>query len=218
MFVVLWDNDGVLVETEGLYFDSSRRVLADWGIELTREQFQEISLRQGRSTLELAMAKGARPDQLDDMRTRRDQLFADLLHAKSPLIPGAREAIDRLRGRVRQGIVTSSRRWHFDVAHRQTGIPALMDFVLTREDYDRSKPDPEPYLAALERFEIDPAQCLVVEDSERGLRAAVAAGLDCVIIQNPWSDAGDFRSAARVLSDVTQVPDEVFSRLGIGDS
>ncbi len=218
MFAVLWDNDGVLVETEGLYFDASRRVLADWGIDLTRDQFQEISLRQGRSTLELAIAKGARPDQMDDMRTHRDQLFADLLRAKSPLIPGAREAIQKLHGRVTQGIVTSSRRWHFDVAHRQTGIPALMDFVLTREDYGRSKPDPEPYMAALERFEIDPTQCLVVEDSERGLMAAVAAGLDCVIIQNPWSGTGDFRSAARVLSDVRQVPDEVFSRLGIGNS
>lgn len=213
MFAVLWDNDGVLVETEGLYFDASRRVLADWHVDLTRELFQEISLRQGRSTLELAIANGARPEQLEAMRARRDQLFADLLRARSPLIPGAREAVEELRGRVRQGIVTSSRRSHFDIAHHDTGIPERMDFVLTREDYGRSKPDPEPYLAALDRFGIDPAQCLVVEDSERGLAAAVAAGIDCVIVRNFWSVGSEFTSASCVLSDVSQVPDEVFRRL-----
>lgn len=212
-YAVLWDNDGVLVETEGLYFDASRRVLAEWGVNLTREQFQEVSLRQGRSTLDLAIANGARPEQLDAMRSRRDELFADLLRAKSPLIPGAREAIKRLKGRVRQGIVTSSRRSHFDIAHRQSGIPELMDFLLTREDYGRSKPDPEPYLAALDRFGIDPTQCLVVEDSERGLAAAVAAGIDCVIVRNLWSVGSEFKSASCVLNDVSQVPDEVFRRL-----
>lgn len=206
----------MLVDTEGYYFEASRRVLAECGIELTREQFQKISLGQGRSTLDLAIAKGARPEQLEAMRARRDQLFADLLRASSPLIPGAREAIEQLKGPVQQGIVTSSRRSHFDIAHHATGIPALMDLVLTREDYGRSKPDPEPYLAALDRLGASPTHCLVVEDSERGLAAAVAAGLACVIVQNPWSGSGDFRLAARVLSDVRQVPAEVFRRLEAG--
>lgn len=217
MFTVLWDNDGVLVETEGLYFDSSRRVLAEWGVDLSLEEFQEISLRQGRSTLELAIAKGARPEQLENLRARRDQLFAELLRAKSPLIHGAREAIQQMHGRVRQGIVTSSRRLHFDIVHHQTGIPELMDFVLTREDYGRSKPDPEPYLAAVDRFGVDPSECLVVEDSERGVAAAAAAGLECVVVRNAWSGDGDFRLASRVLNDVSCVPVEVFSRLGRSD-
>lgn len=213
MFTVLWDNDGVLVETEGLYFESSRRVLVEWGVDLTVEQFQDISLRQGHSTLELAAGMGATTDQIEALRHRRDGLFAELLRAKSPLIPGAREAVEQLRGHVRQGIVTSSRRLHFDIVHTHTGILDSMEFVLTREDYRESKPDPEPYRAAVARFGVDPARCLVVEDSERGVAAAVAAGLPCVVVLNPWSREGDFSQASRVLSDIGQVPAEVFRRL-----
>ena len=67
-------------------------------------------------------------------------------------------------------IVTSSRRVHFDAMHTRTGLIPYFDFVLAREDYALSKPDPEPYLAAMKKSGCGPEECLVVEDSPRGLR------------------------------------------------
>jgi HAD superfamily hydrolase (TIGR01509 family) len=214
MFTLLWDNDGVLVETEGYYFEASRRVLAGVGVELTREMFQQISLREGRSTLELAAGQDASPQAIEPLRVRRDELFADLLRESSPLIPGVREVLQELHGSVRMAIVTSSKRAHFEIAHASTGVLPYFDLVLTREDYQMSKPSPEPYLTALRRMDAAPERTLVIEDSERGLAAAISAGLACLVVLSPWTRDGDFAAASRVLSSITDLPAEVRRRCG----
>ena len=72
------------------------------------------------------------------------------------------------------GIVTSSRRLHFETIHEKSGLLPYMDFVLTREDYVESKPHPEPYLAAAALLGVDPTRCLVLEDAPSGGAAARA--------------------------------------------
>ena len=81
-----------------------------------------------------------------------------------------------------------------------------LDFVLTREDYQHTKPHPEPYLTAMARHDLRPEDCIVVEDSERGLAAATAAGLPCLIVLSDWSRDGDFSGAAKVLENIRDVP------------
>ena len=71
-----------------------------------------------------------------------------------------------------------------------------MDFVLTRSDYERSKPHPDPYLCALRRFSVPASAAIVVEDSERGLKAAVAAGIDCAAVYHPFTAPQDFSKAS----------------------
>jgi HAD superfamily hydrolase (TIGR01509 family) len=82
------------------------------------------------------------------------------------------------------GIVTSSRSDHFALIHQRTGFLPYFRFVLTAGDYSRSKPDPDPYLRAIERSGVERDECLVIEDSERGLIAATAAGIRCIIVPN----------------------------------
>ena len=137
----------------------------------------------------------------------------DSLAHQCRAIDGAQEALQALYGKVRMGVVTSTWRAHFDIAHRQTGLARFLDFVITHEDYHNSKPDPEPYLLALERYHIRPDECVVVEDSERGLTAAVAAGLECLIVLGEWTADGDFRKAAKVFSSIQCVPAEVLRRI-----
>jgi beta-phosphoglucomutase-like phosphatase (HAD superfamily) len=110
---------------------------------------------------------------------------------------------------------TSSRRQHFDITHARTELTKYLDFILSHEDYHRSKPHPEPYLTALKRHHLRPEQCIVVEDSERGLASAMAAGLECLIVLSEWSKDGDFRKARKVLSNLAEVPSEVLRIAGI---
>ena len=104
------------------------------------------------------------------------------------------------------GVVTSARRVHFETAHARTGLRQYLDFVLTREDYQHTKPHPEPYLTAMARHDLRPEDCIVVEDSERGLAAATAAGLPCLIVLSDWSRDADFSGAAKVLESIRDVP------------
>jgi HAD superfamily hydrolase (TIGR01509 family) len=212
MFTVLWDNDGVLVDTEGFYFQATRSVLAAVGIELTLDQFQEISLRRGESTFRLAEERGVGAEDIADLRTERDRLYANALATQCCVIDGVDAVLRSLHGKVRMGVVTSSRRKHFEIVHATSGLLPYFDFVLAREDYKHSKPHPEPYLTALRRYHLRPEQCIVVEDSERGLAAANAAGLECLVVLSEWTQGGDFSLACQVFDDISRVPDDVLRR------
>ena len=75
-----------------------------------------------------------------------------------------------------------------------------------REDYRHSKPDPEPYLTAMRQNGLSAAECVVIEDSDRGLRGALAAGLRCIVIPQGLTRGLDFTGSLRQLNDIRQVP------------
>ncbi len=85
-------------------------------------------------------------------------------------------------------IVTTAKRADFEVIQEKRQITRFMDFILTLEDYDLAKPHPEPYLTGLKRFGATKKDTLVVEDSSKGLSSAVAAGIDCVIAYNQFTN------------------------------
>ena len=205
MLTILWDNDGVLVNTEGLYFRATREVLRSVGVPLTAVEFKEVSLRRGESCFILAAEHGIADDEVTRLRAERDKVYAELLGSQSWAIDGAEEVLRSLHGRVRMGVVTSARRVHFEAAHANTDLRRYLDFELTREDYGESKPNPEPYLMALDRHNLRPEDCIVVEDSERGLAAANAAGLRCLVVLSHWTQDGDFSKAERVLQSICDV-------------
>ena len=214
MLTILWDNDGVLVDTEGLYFRATQSVLAEVGVELTLDQFKEISLRRGESTFLSAFEQGIPVNEITRLRSKRDRIYADFLRTEPCLIDGAEEVLRSLYGQVRMGVVTSSRRQHFDIAHARTGLAKYLDFVIAHGDCQHSKPTPEPYLTALARHHLRPKKCLVVEDSERGLASATAAGLECLIVLSEWTKDGDFGKARKVLGSIAEVPGEILRFAG----
>jgi HAD superfamily hydrolase (TIGR01509 family) len=209
MFTVLWDNDGVLVDTEGLYFRATQAALADVGVELTAEQFKEISLRRGESVFLLAAEQGVPAEEIACLRAKRDRVYAEFLRTEPCVVEGAKDVLRSLYGQVRMGVVTSTLRRHFDIVHARTGLTEYLDFVIAHEDCRHVKPHPGPYLAALSRHRLRPEKCIVVEDSERGLVAATAAGLECVMVLSEWTKDGDFRNARKVLKSISEVPDEI---------
>jgi len=196
---IFWDNDGVLMETEHLYYRANAEALARSGVELTLEMFRMISLGRGESVLALAGSEE------DGLRPWRDNRYHELLGSEAAVIHGVRDTLARLHGRLPMAIVTSCRRTHFEQMHRESGLTGFFDFILTREDYRNSKPDPEPYLAACARAGLQPGECLAVEDSPRGVTAAARAGLAVAAIPGELNRDGDFTSARWVLDDIRQV-------------
>ena len=91
-------------------------------------------------------------------------------------IEGVLETLDLLAGAYRMGIVTTSKPPDFALIHEKRSILDYMDFYLTREDYERAKPHPEPYLKGLQRFGATAAETVVVEDSARGLKVGNSGG------------------------------------------
>ena len=202
---ILWDNDGVLVDTERLFFESTQTILAAIGIPLSMEQFLDFSMRQGRSAFELALESGWQKQQVADMKRKRDLLYSEMLRKRTRVLPGVAETLKALHGRMRMAVVTSSQRQHFDVMHADIGLTGYFEFVLAREDCGRTKPNPEPYLLALERLAVNAENCVAVEDSERGLAAARAAGLRCLVIPNDMTRGCNFRGATAILPQAADI-------------
>ena len=112
---ILWDNDGVLVDTECVFFESTRRTLARTGIELSLEQFMELSLRQGRSAFALAAESGWTQQHIAPLKRERDLLYSEMLRTHTRVLPGVAETLKALHGLARMAVVTSSQRQHFQV-------------------------------------------------------------------------------------------------------
>jgi HAD superfamily hydrolase (TIGR01509 family) len=198
---ILWDNDGVLVDTARLYLRATREALATVGVDLTRELYIELFLYQGKGAWHLAEEKGVSPSKVESLREARNARYAQLLRQGNSAINGAQETLANLHGTFTMGIVTSSNREHFDVIHQATGFLKYFDFAITGGDYTHYKPHPEPYLLGVERTGVSKGECIVIEDSARGLAAARAAGLRCLVIPNPLTAESDFSDAYMVLND-----------------
>lgn len=203
---ILWDNDGVLVDTEHIYYQTTRSVLAEIGLNLDLEDYQQLFLSSSGGAWHLASELGFDEEQVNALRQRRNDLYVEALEVADFEIAGTRETLEALDSHYRMAVVTSSRRAPFEAIHRKTGFMRFFEFALVREDYERSKPDPEPYLTAAHRLGIPAELCLVIEDSERGLRAAKAAGMTCWVVPTEMTSAADLEAADLTLSKVTDIP------------
>lgn len=202
---ILWDNDGVLVDTEHWYFTATQRALAELGFILEKETYLQRMVR-GESSWDLAISAGVDPVLAAEQRRQRDRYYQEYLRRENIDIPGVEAVLETLANTHAMAIVTTSRRADFDLIHRERNLVGYMEFVLAREDYTSSKPDPEPYLAGLTRFGARAEECLVVEDSQRGLQSALAANIDCAIVRHGFTASHDFSGARYLLDSIEELP------------
>jgi HAD superfamily hydrolase (TIGR01509 family) len=202
---LLLDNDGVLVDTEFWYFKATQRALAELGVILEQDLYLQRMVH-GASSWELAEAAGVDPHLIREKQQQRNAYYSAYLAQEAIEIQGVEAVLQTLTATHRMAIVTTSTRPHFELIHNNRNLLTHMDFVLTREDYVSSKPNPEPYLLALKKFGARPEECLVVEDSQRGLQSAIAAGIDCAVVHNVFTSSHDFTGAKYVLNSLEELP------------
>lgn len=202
---LLWDHDGVLVDTERWYFAALREAMAPLGVDFTREHYLAF-MADGRMYWELALARGATMADVERQRTVRNRLYQEFLQREAIEIPGVHETLEQLSTEFLMAVVTTSRREDFELIHRSRDLLRRMEFVLTVEDYAEAKPRPAPYLAALERFGAAANEAIAIEDSARGLKSARAAGIDCIIVRHPFTASQDFSGATAIVDSIRDVP------------
>jgi HAD superfamily hydrolase (TIGR01509 family) len=165
----------------------------------------ELFLAQAKGAWHLAEDKGVSSAEIAELRLARNVLYSQLLRTERTLIDGVKETLANLHGKFVMGIVTGSRKDHFELIHQSTNVLPYFDFVLTSDDYTKSKPEPEPYIFGLQKIGVAKEACLVVEDSGRGLASAKSAGLRCVVVPNELTKGSDFSETDQVLKSITEV-------------
>jgi HAD superfamily hydrolase (TIGR01509 family) len=205
---LLFDHDGVLVDTEFWYYKATQDELRAMDITMTLEDYMDHMV-----TGQSAYASALSAPEREAFRERRNRRYENFLLTQDIQIPGVENTLAALHGKYPMAIVTTSRREHFDLIHEHRHIVPYFDFVLALGDYKRAKPAPDPYQAALDRFGITAAEALVIEDSARGLGSAVAAGIRCITVYNEFTAAQDFSAAAEQIESLTQLPELLGGRM-----
>lgn len=211
---VLFDCDGVLVDSEGITSGVLRDMLADLGWSLTREECMRIFLgkavKDERATIEAHTGQPLTEEWLVRFRERRnEQLLAGV-----QAIPNALAAVEaisaRLQGRV--ACCSGADRWKVEMQLAKCGLlPFFEGRIFSGHEMPRSKPAPDVYLAAMERLGVRPEQCLVIEDTVTGATAGVAAGAT-VFGYSPPAAGHDGAAALRaagasaIFGDLAELP------------
>jgi HAD superfamily hydrolase (TIGR01509 family) len=180
---VCFDLDGLLVDTEPHYFEAHRSVFAEHGVRLTKEEYARRWIITGTRTADEVARLGLRADP-EAMSREAKRRFRALVDRDLRPMPHARETLERAHARFRTALVTNTPGAEVELVLGRLGLAPHLDRVVARESYDRAKPAPDGYLAAARLLGAAPAECLALEDSPRGVRAAVAAGMPVVAVVN----------------------------------
>ena len=202
---ILWDNDGVLVDTESLFFEATRAAFARSGLDLTKEIWATEYLGEGKTSREVAMSLGGDPDRIAPLIDDRNQRYRKILEQPPQVRPLVRETLAALSGRVKMAIVTGCHRDQLLLVHRGNDLLRFFDHIVTGDDCVLSKPHPAPYLAAMQSLNLTAESCIAVEDSPKGLASARAAGVPCIAVPTDLTRFLEFPDAASIEQDVSGV-------------
>ena len=191
MTFVVFDLDGVLVDSEQVW-DGVREELAherggNWHPGAQRDMMGMSSPEWSRYMHE-RIGLAETPEEINRIVVER---MLERYHAGPPWIPGALDAVRRLATAFTLGLASSSNRELIDAVLEAGGIAALFRATVSSEEAARGKPAPDVYLEAARRLDADPHDCVAIEDSHNGIRAAKAAGMACIAIPNAHFPPGD---------------------------
>jgi HAD superfamily hydrolase (TIGR01509 family) len=214
--VVIFDLDGLLLDSEQLW-DEAREELARerggrWHDGAQRDMMGMSSPEWSRYMHEQIGLRESPKEISAEVVRRMEALYRKRL----PLLPGAREAVERMAARWPLGLASSSNRPLIDLALELAELEQFFRATLSSEEVARGKPAPDVYLEAAKRLGVEPTRAAAIEDSHNGIRAAAAAGMHVVAVPNrrfpPGEDA--LAEADVVLDSLEELAPEAISRPG----
>ena len=201
---VALDMDGLLFDTERLYWEVGDTVLQRRGFRFSKELQQRMMGRVGVASMQQMIDFHSLDDSPEQLLQESEDLYGQMLSDDLQPMPGLDQWIDLLqRLKLPFGLATSSQRQFVDVILESVSWRDCLAFVLTGDDVTRGKPDPQMYLMAAQALSIDPSQMLVLEDSGNGCAAAVAAGAYTVAVPSEHTMDQSFDGARLIAESLT---------------
>jgi beta-phosphoglucomutase len=209
---VLWDMDGVLVDTGEFHHQSWAEVLQEYDVPFSREFFRDTFGMNNAGILSVLFGEKLTPELLTEISDRKEAWFREAVRGYAEPLPGVRLWLERLRNDgVRQGIASSAPLANIDTLMDELGIRDCFDVLVSGADLP-GKPEPALFLKVAGLLDVTPARCIVVEDAVAGVEAARRAGMKCIAVTttNPSSA---LEMADVVVERLDDLPEDIFHRL-----
>ncbi|MDQ1194355.1 HAD family phosphatase [Agrobacterium sp. SORGH_AS 787] len=185
---VLFDMDGVLIDAREWHYDSLNNALALFGLAISRAE--HLAVYDGLPTkkkLQILSKTGVLPERLHSfVNNYKQKLTFQMTVERCRPVFHHKYALARLRGEGKRLVVCSnSIRATVQIMMEQSSLLEYLEFFLSNQDVAKAKPDPEIYLAAMSRLDLDPDECLILEDNDHGVHAARASGAHVLVVGSP---------------------------------
>jgi HAD superfamily hydrolase (TIGR01509 family) len=185
---ILFDFDGVVVQSELLHKETFLELLAPYGVKVTDERwYREFAGTGSRHIFDVLMKEYKITDNADDFVAKRKKIYEQRVRSgRLKETKGVREFLEKVRARgIKTAIVSGSHRTNVQVALDILDLGEYFDLIVSGDDLLERKPDPKPFLVAAEKLGLRPQDCLVIEDSFAGAEAARRAGAKLIVVDSP---------------------------------
>ena len=213
---VVFDLDGVLLDSEQLWNEAKREVTDEAGGQWSEDAPHAMIGMSSPEWSAYMRDELAVPLEVGGINSRVVDRMSAMYEDSLPLLPGAVEAVEVLGARWRTALASSSNREIIDSFLRISGLGDAFEVTVSSEEVERGKPSPDVYVEAARRLSVGPADCVAIEDSANGIRAAAAAGIPVIAVPNPhFPPAEDALALAAVTVDgVAEVTPELVENVG----
>ena len=209
---MIWDMDGVLVDTRELHYLAWSQVLAELGISLTWETFREVFGMSNAGILKRLLASDTDPATLLQIAERKEALFRESARGRVRPLPGVRFWLEQLtRQGVAQAIASSGPMENIQMLVNELGIAAHFAAIVSGADLP-SKPNPAVFLAAAEALRMAADRCVVIEDSPAGVEGAKRAGMRCIAVLTTSTESA-LRAADVIVADLESLDPRALAKM-----
>lgn len=216
---VVFDMDGLLLDTERVYFNALFKAALAVGCVMTDAFARSMIGVPGKECDAMIAANYGPGFSIAAFNAAFSSTVEAELEREIPLRPGAREFVTYLAGeRIPQAIATSSRRPTVEHYLRRVGLIDHFAAIVSREDVEYPKPAPDPFLKAAERLGVAPADCLALEDSHHGVAAAHAAGMMTIMVPDMLAATDAVRAKCIVVLDDLHAVEAVLREMRLGSA
>lgn len=202
---VIWDMDGVLVNTAPFHFRAWRRILKEEGKNLAEKEFLATFGMKSEDILRKTLSELG-TEELRLLARRKEEYYRQEVEGKVEPLPGVRAMLESLRpAGFRQALASSAPVTNIRLILDSLGISNYFEAIVSGDEVKAGKPAPEIFLEASRRLGVPPGRCVVVEDSIAGVKAARAAGMHCVAVinSNPPEKLGEADMVLKSLEEVS---------------
>jgi len=209
---VIFDLDGLLADTEGLHRAAYQEVFAGFDVELSDEQYAHHWIRSGKGIEAFLNERNLAIEQAL-VRRRKACIYEKLVSGGVDPMPGSRELLFSLEGHKAMALATSSYSTDAHAVLGVLGFDVFFSCIIAKGDVEHIKPHPDIFLRAAGELGAAPEQCIVIEDAEKGVLAAHAAGMKCIAVPNEHTADNDFSKATLVVNSLEQIDCGLIDRL-----
>ena len=209
---VIFDLDGLLADTEKLHLSAYQTAFSELGFDLSDEEYANHWIRCGQGTDAFIARKNLSVDP-NIVRCEKSRLYKKLVSSIAKPMPGARELLCSLQDRKPMGLATSSHPKDAQAVIKALDIEDFFCCVATKGSVERVKPYPDIFLYVANEMNVLPGNCVVMEDAEKGILAADAAGMKSIAVPNRYTISNDFSKATLVVNSLEEVSYELIDKL-----